>query len=50
MQFCLRLLSEAALVLNGLSAQNWLDTTQQLAAAATELDDRIASSRTSWAE
>ncbi|MGB3411343.1 MAG: hypothetical protein WBA45_09090 [Microthrixaceae bacterium] len=50
MHRCISRLAEATELIDGLSAQNWLDTSGRLTATAAEVDEQISDSRASWAK
>lgn len=50
MRLCISHLTEATTILDGLSAQNWLETSQQLNSAVADLDQQISRNKSAWAK
>ncbi|MGB6058307.1 MAG: hypothetical protein WBF71_08565 [Microthrixaceae bacterium] len=50
MRRCVSQMAEATELINGLSAQNWLETSGHLTAAAVGVNEQISDSRASWAK
>lgn len=50
MRLCISHLTEATTILDGLSAQNWLETSQQLNSAVVDLDQQISRNKSAWAK